>query len=1061
MSSPYGFSLHVDTAGDQPSRSVGGSRLSNLPQLFHVPVFALRELLERRAGGRKLGHLRQADLVRQADGMASFTEADVDDLYENYRYGGRLSFYLYLVPTGLVEPDIEELQAALDEVVTQEQQEPLGEILTSRDYENESTPNLITLLDEEELDGYYELRFRYYVTHRFLNVDEEPDEVLQSRYGFLWLELEQGYLALLSRDESVNRFLILALTRVLRATPLPIHFPKEVLDKHFSIEQAKRLSYYDPGTGVRRSISGQGLWERFELEIRLREQQNARPTSMYDEEVAEGIVSGIGVSAAKGKIYLTKLLPTSVVRDWARRRLPDLMRDVRELRTAKPASLGQSVEALERMDLASSGREAVQSLVEALLQTEREGLTSYTLSQTALEIYQSLAGRYFNPYLRTQCGQCDETAELCPYCESQALQFEKTLVTCEDCGATISGEGTVILRCMNGHVTEVSLSQAWSIAPNHWLQKRVTRVFAQMGLNWDERSDYFHIEGYTLYRLRRAEAEGLPLPPVVQNYISNFWDPVTGQVHAGSGDIIVDGSRLESELEGAPLELPSRQVEQSPIFRDYSSLNLRLRGHASTGYTVEADITGGGSVPLHPVFLPRDWTSQLLLDRAVRNGESGGIEVIGRTLFRALFPTPVRTLWADTVARLGEDEGLRITLHIEPPELMVLPWELLFEGSFLGQERRYSIVRYLDLPDPPDPVASQLPLRVLAATPRSDGAHLAGIQASLNRLRSALAERPGKVTLDVLENPGRDELLSKLSQGYHALHFIGDSTSHKGESYLLLGDPEDPSHLASSWLVGQLAVSSSLCLVVLNRGSASEAGQLKSTMRATQQLVEAGVPAVVTLPLPLADRAALEFYRAVYGGVAAGLPVDLAVQDGRGRAATANGNGDSHQIDWAIPMLTMRTPDGVLVELSKEEVETEMFRKETIKPTVTYMPAFHGPIYGPVHAGRGDMNVGRLQYGLQADGLANLFGSLRSLVEDQAPADRKDEAIEQVDALQGAIREGKPNVRKIESVLIWFKEHLPKLAGAVTSVVLNPIVGKIVEAAGDMVAAEFTELLGR
>jgi hypothetical protein len=43
----------------------------------------------------------------------------------------------------------------------------------------------------------------------------------------------------------------------------------------------------------------------------------------------------------------------------------------------------------------------------------------------------------------------------------------------------------------------------------------------------------------------------------------------------------------------------------------------------------------------------------------------------------------------------------------------------------------------------------------------------------------------------------------------------------------------------------------------------------------------------------------------------------------------------------------------------------------------------------------------------------------------------------------------------MQSIRQWFGAHLPLLAGAVTSVIVHPVVGKLVEAAGDMVAGEF------
>jgi hypothetical protein len=46
---------------------------------------------------------------------------------------------------------------------------------------NGASPDQVSLLDEEDFDGFSEIRFRYYVPHRFLNIEEQPDEVLQSR----------------------------------------------------------------------------------------------------------------------------------------------------------------------------------------------------------------------------------------------------------------------------------------------------------------------------------------------------------------------------------------------------------------------------------------------------------------------------------------------------------------------------------------------------------------------------------------------------------------------------------------------------------------------------------------------------------------------------------------------------------------------------------------------------------------------------------------------------------------------------------------------------------------
>jgi hypothetical protein len=128
---------------------------------------------------------------------------------------------------------------------------------------------------------------------------------------------------------------------------------------------------------------------------------------------------------------------------------------------------------------------------------------------------------------------------------------------------------------------------------------------------------------------------------------------------------------------------------------------------------------------------------------------------------------------------------------------------------------------------------------------------------------------------------------------------------------------------------------------------------------------------------------------------------------------------------------------------------------------VTYTPTFHGPIQGPVHTGGGNLDVGTLQYGVEADDLDGLFTALYKLVEQQAPADQKAEALRKVKALRESVTKDRPDLSTMELVLRWFKRNLPKLAGAVASVILHPFVGKIVEAGGELIAEEFKRRFGQ
>ena len=88
--------------------------------------------------------------------------------------------------------------------------------------------------------------------------------------------------------------------------------------------------------------------------------------------------------------------------------------------------------------------------------------------------------------------------------------------------------------------------------------------------------------------------------------------------------------------------------------------------------------------------------------------------------------------------------------------------------------------------------------------------------------------------------------------------------------------------------------------------------------------------------------------------------------------------------------------------------------------------------------------------------LADSIAALREKVASQAPPEQRAAAVAQVDKLQDAILP-KPQVNKMQEVRDWFVKHAPAVLGTVTSLFVNPIVGKIVEAAGDMAASAFVK----
>jgi hypothetical protein len=101
-------------------------------------------------------------------------------------------------------------------------------------------------------------------------------------------------------------------------------------------------------------------------------------------------------------------------------------------------------------------------------------------------------------------------------------------------------------------------------------------------------------------------------------------------------------------------------------------------------------------------------------------------------------------------------------------------------------------------------------------------------------------------------------------------------------------------------------------------------------------------------------------------------------------------------------------------------------------------------------------NVGPTS-GITAADLAaikGLFDDLNAQIAAEAPPEQRDAALERAGELHDAIVADKPDRTTIEYVTSWFKKHLPKLAGAIAGVLVNPVVGSVIAAAGTSLTDE-------
>ena len=339
--------------------------------------------------------------------------------------------------------------------------------------------------------------------------------------------------------------------------------------------------------------------------------------------------------------------------------------------------------------------------------------------------------------------------------------------------------------------------------------------------------------------------------------------------------------------------------------RRYLNFDLLLEQEGEGRYQARVTDSPLGETPSVRFQLPFDATTLENLLLKLDPGRSGTRRVggtgqqqaamdFGGPLYKAVFTGDLALAWQRSLDQVRAEQagGLRLRLRLnDAPAIAGLPWELLYDArtnNFLAQSERTPLVRFLDVPQVPRPIAVDGPLRVLAIISSPIDLDELDVEAEwapdpggpraadLDRARRArpAAER------DALR---ARHLAAPLGDARHPLHrprrlrrpacARASSTSRTR--------PGGAAPVTSSTLGPYLRDHDPLRMVVLNACRSARTDTTDPFGGMAQGLVQQDATAVVAMQFPISDRAAVKFTGEFYGALVDGLPVDQAVSSAR------------------------------------------------------------------------------------------------------------------------------------------------------------------------------------
>jgi class 3 adenylate cyclase len=460
-----------------------------------IPIAALRDAVAATSKAPAgLAKLTGVTLRRQILSQRLLPSAEIVDLFEQWRYGTRVSFTVavFLKQPKRPGPGFRsEVEAAL------------AAALNKREATAAERELAITISGEDRFDDGHivELSFRYGSVIKYLDLDERPQSVPESRFGFAWMNQRDQYVTV-TGDERIVEEMLDAIGAALGAHPVRVSFDKRTLDKHFRLDSIPSIQHQNLTTGTRHRVSREGLKDDSEAfdEIRNRDKESIRTGALYAEQIDGVGTVGISVSAERARMNTTRAMSVSGLRQWAAPKLAHLARSLLELRETEPILFFENARDLSLPGVPRSRYEPVGEIAVAVARARTEDLDRVPGLKPAESFAQRLPAKAGGLSSRPHCPACNESVPAqCAACLGSVITLDEGTVTCAGCTGTS-------FACLHGHGLRADhLSEALTYEPEPVLMTWVSAALVAMGLEvYDASRDSFWIRRNELLYQRKA-----------------------------------------------------------------------------------------------------------------------------------------------------------------------------------------------------------------------------------------------------------------------------------------------------------------------------------------------------------------------------------------------------------------------------------------------------------------------------------------------------------------------------------------------------------------------------
>lgn len=516
---------------------------ASIQKLQQIPVFALRQLLidlihsksldkdvtnryisifnsTPRSISQAIQNLHRESLVKLIKLCPEILGDDVDLLFEEYRYGSSPSFNIFVFSDAdfhsleLLRKNIEEEASEFNRPLESEEYPRLRRIFIN---------DLIELdIKEVVIEGNYSFQSRL----DYIDEEQNPTSVYQTRYGFFWINLAKKYVIVHAPEKKILQAIKRSIEQSINSTLTTLVIPKSLKNSlpFLDRDSLKSGKLHDPNKVSENfryiSFVDESPYEKGyeKLEERYPEVKDARYRTILDDEKE----TSLKIKCDQASISLTGKIKASQFRSWCIEKLDTLIDILDAFKNDIPQYI-QTLDLYRASTLNKFTPDQKKVCIEVIskilsLKTSSSMFESIDFDIPSQELA-GIMGRHIKFQYDFLCGQCSDEIEReffrCPTCDSFEFSIrrkngQENLICNPINRSHISFP--LNLKCRNDHENLLPFSSFFEDAdgmPSNDLVHAISETIHHYvpGFQFNQESEFFYFRRSRFFYFRYRTSE--------------------------------------------------------------------------------------------------------------------------------------------------------------------------------------------------------------------------------------------------------------------------------------------------------------------------------------------------------------------------------------------------------------------------------------------------------------------------------------------------------------------------------------------------------------------------